>query len=126
MLIWPGTLPESDPKHSAASILQEKPLALRLGLLRSGKSGRDGFYIIGANYQSEALNDASVQFDPDDMTAVALLPTTGSHGALMRQVLLRTSGDQQHEQTILLERTIGPCIPPHEQPGAAMPPSVSR
>merc|ERR1712105_17407 len=27
MLIWPGTLPESDPKHSAASILQEKPLA---------------------------------------------------------------------------------------------------
>ena len=121
MLIWPGTLPESDPKHSAASILQEKPLALRLGLLRSGKSGRDGFYIIGANYQSEALNDASVQFDPDDMTAVTLLPTTGSHGALMRQVLLRTSGDQQHEHTILLERTIGPCIPPLEQPGAAMP-----
>ena len=39
----------------------------------------------------------------------------------MRQVPLKMSADEQHEQMILIERTIRPCIPPTDQPGAVMP-----
>ena len=115
-LVMKGALPDQDPPVSAVSILQERPLALRIALLRSGKSGKEGFHLIGANYRSEALNDDSVRPDPDDLTALVRLPTSGSQTALIHQVPLKTLAEEQHEQTLLLERTIRPCIPPIEQP----------
>ena len=57
-LVWKGSLPDQDPPVSTVAVLQERPLALRIALLRSGKSSKEGFYIIGCNYRSEALNDA--------------------------------------------------------------------
>ena len=79
-LVWKGVLPDQDPPVSIVGILQERPLALRIALLRSGKSGKEGFYVVGCNYRSEALND-SVRPDSDDLTAVVRLPTSPSFTA---------------------------------------------
>ena len=119
-LIWKGALPDQVPPVSTVAILQDRPLALRIALLRSGKTGREGFYVIGCNYRSEALND-SVRPDTDDLAVVVRIPTFGARDALIRQVPLQMPADEQSEQTLLISRTIRPCIPPADQPGAAMP-----
>ena len=49
------------------------------------------------------------------------IPTFGSWDALMRQVPLKMSAVEQYEQTLLISRTIRPCVPPTDQPGAVMP-----
>ena len=119
-LIWKGTPPDQVLPVSTVAILQDRPLALRIALLHSGKSGKVNFYLIGCNDRSVVLNGAT-RPDSDDMSAVACIPTIGARDALMRQTPLKMSGDEQDEHTLLLSRTIRLCVPPADKPGAAMP-----
>ena len=95
-------------------------MALRIALLRSGKTGRESFYLVGANYYSEMLNSGTVAHDPDDLVTIVKIPTLPVQGALIRQVPSKIPDKKQEEQQLLLERAMKASTPPAEQPGAAM------
>ena len=119
-LFWKGTPPDEVLPVSAVAVLLERPLALRIALLQSGKSGKMNFYLIGCNERAVALNGLT-RPDADDTSTVACIPTFGVRDALMRQTPLKMPGEEQDEQTLLLTRTIQQCVPSTDKPGAATP-----
>ena len=119
-LTWRSTPPDEMLPVSTVAVLQERPLALRIALLHTGKSGKIGFYLVGCNERAEALNGAT-RPDADDTSTLACLPTRGAGNALMWQTEMKMSAEEQDEHTLLLSRTIRACAPPTDKPGKSMP-----
>ena len=103
---------------TTVAALKTRPMAVRMAILRSGKSGRESLYIVGANYSSDVLNAGTTGYDPDDLSMIARVPTLPAQTALVRLVPSKLPDDEQDEQQLILERAMKPCVAPSEQPGA--------
>ena len=79
---------------TTVAALKTRPMAVRMAILRSGKSGRESLYIVGANYSSDVLNAGTTGYDPDDLSMIARVPTLP---ALVRLVPSKLPDDEQDE-----------------------------
>ena len=93
-------------------------MALRLAILKSGKSGKESLFLTGTNYASEALNANMTTCGADDISVIAKIPTIPVQTALVRMAPSKLPEGVQAEQQMLLERTMKLAAAPSEQPGA--------
>ena len=121
---------ESTSPRTVTGVLRAQPLALRIGLLKTGKAGKEGFFLMGCLYPSQKLNAGTVAVDPDDITVIARVPALATKAdAIIRMPPSATrhgapgfTTEEEQEHLTLLERTLRACTPLADQPGAIMTP----
>ena len=111
----------STSPRTVASALRAQPLALRIGLLKTGKSGKEGFFLMGALYSSQKMNAGTVAFDPDDIIVIARIPAlVSTTEAIIRMPPSQSTKhhgspgfttEEDLEHMLLLERTLRACMP---------------
>ena len=102
-------------RDATSRALMDRPLALRLALMRGEKSNEIGLFIVAASYRSQNLNERSVKLDKDDVVRITAPEICRFGGAALRM----EPNDEQRDAawSKLLGETLLASCPPSSDPG---------